>query len=53
MSMIYIDEGRVTCGNEHAERGRMLVFARGAEMALHTTSDARMILLGGAPIDGE
>jgi len=49
----YVAEGRITCGNEHAERGRMLVFARGAEVALRATSDARMVLIGGAPIDGE
>ena len=31
----------------------MLVFAKGAEVALHATADARVVLIGGAPIDGE
>jgi redox-sensitive bicupin YhaK (pirin superfamily) len=49
----YVADGVVTCGNERAERGRMLVFAKGAEMALRATTDARVALIGGAPIDGE
>ncbi|MBV8091185.1 MAG: pirin family protein [Alphaproteobacteria bacterium] len=49
----YVVEGVVTCGNERAERGRMLVFAKGAEVALRATTDARVALIGGAPIDGE
>jgi redox-sensitive bicupin YhaK (pirin superfamily) len=49
----YIVDGAVTCGGEQAERGRMLVFATGAEVALRATTDARIALIGGAPIDGE
>ena len=31
----------------------MIVFAPGAEVALHAITDARIALLGGAPLDGE
>jgi redox-sensitive bicupin YhaK (pirin superfamily) len=49
----YIVDGAVICGNERTERGRMLVFAKGADLALRATTDARIALIGGAPIDGE
>ncbi len=49
----YVVDGAVTCGNERAERGRMLVFATGADVALRAATDARIALLGGAPMDGE
>ncbi len=31
----------------------MLVFARGADVVLRATDDARIVLIGGTPIDGE
>jgi hypothetical protein len=31
----------------------MLVFAKGAEIALRAATDTRIALLGGAPLDGE
>jgi redox-sensitive bicupin YhaK (pirin superfamily) len=49
----YVVDGAIAYGNEHAERGRMLVFAKGAEIALRATTDARIALLGGASLDGE
>jgi redox-sensitive bicupin YhaK (pirin superfamily) len=49
----YIVDGAVTCGSELGERGRMLVFAKGAEVVLRAADDARIALIGGAPIDGE
>ena len=49
----YVIDGAVRVGEESAEPGRMLVFAKGAEVALHATADARIVLIGGAPIDGE
>jgi len=49
----YVVSGTVECGNERAERGRMLVFAAGVPAALRAVSDARLALIGGAPIDGE
>ncbi len=49
----YVVDGAITCGNERAERGRMLVFTVGADVLLRATTDARIVLLGGSPIDGE
>jgi redox-sensitive bicupin YhaK (pirin superfamily) len=49
----YVVSGTVECGNERAERGRMLVFAPGDAVTLRAVSDARVALVGGAPIDGE
>lgn len=49
----YVVDGAVTCGNERAESGRMLVFTKSAEVTLHATAAARVVLLGGAPLQGE
>jgi redox-sensitive bicupin YhaK (pirin superfamily) len=49
----YVINGGVLVGEESVERGRVLVFAQGAEVVLHATADARIVLIGGAPIDGE
>jgi len=49
----YVVSGTVECGNEVAERGRMLVFTPNAPATLRAVSDARVALVGGAPIDGE
>jgi hypothetical protein len=49
----YVVSGTVECGDEQAERGRMLVFTPGVSVALRAVSDARVALIGGAPIDGE
>jgi redox-sensitive bicupin YhaK (pirin superfamily) len=49
----YVVSGTVECGEERAERGRMLVFTPGLDATLRAVSDARVALIGGAPIDGE
>ena len=49
----YVVDGAVRVREERAERGRMLVFATGAEVVLNAMTDARIALIGGAPIDGE
>jgi len=49
----YVASGTVECGKDRAERGRMLVFAPGGAVTLRAVSDARVALVGGAPIDGE
>ncbi|MCB9558142.1 MAG: pirin family protein [Deltaproteobacteria bacterium] len=49
----YVVEGAVQCGVELATEGRMLVFSRGAQVTLEARADARVMLLGGAPLDGE
>jgi redox-sensitive bicupin YhaK (pirin superfamily) len=48
----YVVEGLIACGAERAEPGRMLVFTPGAEARLRAEIDARLVLLGGAPMDG-
>jgi len=48
----YVVEGTVACEAERAEPGRMLVFTPGAEVRLRAVTDARVVLIGGAPIDG-
>ena len=49
---LYIVEGAVGCGTERTEPGRMLVFVPGASVILRADSPARLVLLGGAPLDG-
>jgi redox-sensitive bicupin YhaK (pirin superfamily) len=49
----YVIDGTVTCGPERATTGRMLVFTPGARPVLRAESEARLMLLGGAPLDGE
>lgn len=49
----YVIEGSVTCGDIKIEARRMVVFAAGAKATLRATTDARIVLLGGAPLDGE
>lgn len=46
----YVVSGTVECGHQRAERGRMLVFTPGAKATLHAVSDARIALIGGAPV---
>jgi redox-sensitive bicupin YhaK (pirin superfamily) len=49
----YVVDGAVGVGQERAGPGRMLVFATGAKAVLHALADARIALIGGAPVDGE
>jgi redox-sensitive bicupin YhaK (pirin superfamily) len=49
----YVIEGAIGCGAESAGPGRMLVFTPGADARLRAHTDTRLVLVGGAPIDGE
>lgn len=49
---LYVIDGAVACGIERTEAGRMLVFVPGASVTLRADSPARVVLLGGAPLDG-
>ncbi|MGA7540293.1 MAG: pirin family protein [Steroidobacteraceae bacterium] len=49
----YVVEGTVACGGEPAQRGRMMVLTPGARVCLRAVSDARVALIGGAPLAGE
>jgi redox-sensitive bicupin YhaK (pirin superfamily) len=49
----YVTTGRVRCGDQVFEPGRLVVFDRGARPSLHAEGPARVVLLGGAPLDGD
>jgi redox-sensitive bicupin YhaK (pirin superfamily) len=49
---VYIAEGRIMISGNSFEAGRMLVFRRGSPVTLSATGPARLLLLGGAPLDG-
>jgi redox-sensitive bicupin YhaK (pirin superfamily) len=49
----YVVEGVVGCGVERAASGRMLVFAPQMDIVLRAETAARIVLLGGAPMDGQ
>jgi redox-sensitive bicupin YhaK (pirin superfamily) len=49
----YLVEGRISCEGEPQAAGRMLVFREGAPAFLHAQEPSRVMLLGGAPLDGE
>jgi len=48
----YLAEGTVEIGGDRFEPGRLIVFKPGAGMAIRAISAARLILLGGEPMDG-
>lgn len=50
---LYVVEGALHCGAERAEVGRMLVFSRGVGVVLRAERASRIVLLGGAPLDGK
>ena len=49
----YVTEGTVRCGEQRLVAGQMAVFEPGARAVLHAEGKARVMLLGGAPLDGE
>jgi redox-sensitive bicupin YhaK (pirin superfamily) len=50
---IYVVEGAVHCGHGQAQPGRMLVFTEDARVTLRAEQPTRLVLLGGAPLDGK
>lgn len=50
---VYVVDGAVRCGTEVAEPGRMLVFQEQAEVVLRPEGATRVVLLGGAPLEGK
>lgn len=50
---LYVVDGALSCGAERAEAGRMLVCAQGARLCLRAERATRLVLLGGAPLDGK
>jgi hypothetical protein len=49
----YVTEGSARCEEQHIARGQMAVFAPGARVVLQAEGPTRLMLLGGAPLDGE
>lgn len=49
---IYLVQGVVDIGGQSFEAGRLLVFSSGDEIAVKAKIAARMLLLGGEPMDG-
>lgn len=50
---VYVVDGSVTVGAERVERGQLAVVARGMSPVVATNSgSARLVLLGGEPLDG-
>jgi hypothetical protein len=48
----YVVEGAIEASGTRFEAGRLVVFRPGAEVELLATSTARVLLLGGEPMDG-
>jgi redox-sensitive bicupin YhaK (pirin superfamily) len=48
----YVAEGRVSCGGTVVEARNLIVFAPGTPATLRADGPARVLLLGGAPLDG-
>jgi redox-sensitive bicupin YhaK (pirin superfamily) len=49
---IYIAEGMVEVGGDGWEAGRLLVFSPGIPVTIGAVAKARLLLLGGEPLDG-
>jgi redox-sensitive bicupin YhaK (pirin superfamily) len=49
---IYLLEGHLEIGGQKFDPGRLLVFSSGDEIKIRANSTARLLLFGGAPLDG-
>jgi redox-sensitive bicupin YhaK (pirin superfamily) len=49
----YIVRGAIECAGARHEAGEMLVFTPGADVMLAPLGEARVLLFGGEPLDGE
>jgi redox-sensitive bicupin YhaK (pirin superfamily) len=50
---IFISQGSLDVEHQSFAAGTMIVFAPGGEIRVHAPTAARLLLLGGAPLDGE
>jgi redox-sensitive bicupin YhaK (pirin superfamily) len=50
---LYVVEGTVRCADAKADVGQMLVLERGAKVAVRVEDAARVVMVGGAPLEGE
>jgi redox-sensitive bicupin YhaK (pirin superfamily) len=49
---LYLVDGAIEIAGERFDEPQLLVFSPGAAVAIRALSDARMMLLGGAPLEG-
>ena len=49
---LYLVDGAIEIAGERFDEPQLLIFSPGAAITIRALSDARMMLLGGAPIDG-
>ena len=49
----YIVDGVVGCGEERIGASKMTVFAAGSRPVLRAQTNTRLVMIGGAPLDGE
>lgn len=49
---IYVAEGRIALDRSEYASGRMIVFDPGGSAAIRALTDSRVMLVGGAPLDG-
>jgi redox-sensitive bicupin YhaK (pirin superfamily) len=49
---VYVSDGTIEISGDRFEAGRLLVFKPGDKITLTAASDAHVVLLGGAPMDG-
>jgi redox-sensitive bicupin YhaK (pirin superfamily) len=50
---VYVVEGRVTCDGEDFEAGSLIVLRAGRDATLTAHASSRLMLIGGATLDGE
>ena len=50
---VYVVDGSLRAGSERAAAGRMLVFVKDAKIILRAERASRIVLVGGAPLEGE
>jgi redox-sensitive bicupin YhaK (pirin superfamily) len=49
---VYVATGRIGCEGDPFDAGDMIVVLPGARVAIRALTDARVLVLGGAPMDG-
>lgn len=49
---LYVVDGAIGCGGERVETGHLLVLVPGADVCVEAPAGARLVMLGGAPLDG-
>jgi redox-sensitive bicupin YhaK (pirin superfamily) len=49
---VYVAAGGIDIAGDRFDQGRLLVFRHGDRISIRATAPARLILLGGAPMDG-